>query len=365
MGCVVSAKLTPTVAEQQELDYIFKRFLVYKRFDDVLLFAHRVADGTAVSRLREWRVNLDSMSMFAHASGQRDQDISHIQFNVANFDGKSCFRPALFHWVHKSAYELQRATIGSKQKVEDDCNQVFELLRRSGAVTYSAAISRQCDAENNAFASASLCEYTTRMLLMEPTLRLGWNVASDICGYVPLVHFLTFAALNERLDPRPSATKIVELMSDEAINSGGALWRSVYFRTDILRALLLRPGLDMNLQPDVKLAVKKLPYQWRESVIDVFDEVAKVFTVVPEMIQDLVLARYRIDIPLPLCQIVADYYRMPYPLSFYPYPKRGSTNTQLAATAASASAAALVPATPTIHGRSNTVHPVLGCFHEW
>lgn len=130
------------------------------------------------------------------------------------------------------------------------------------------------------------------------------------------------------------AVKIVPLMSDDAINSDatthGALWyaiRNVQIAT--LYQLLMRPGLNMNPVSDPRGAICLHSLDNCQKVLSVFDEVAQVFSIVPRLIQTSYHGNepcsylgkessiYNDNLPLPLCQIIADYYRMPYPLSFY------------------------------------------------
>ncbi len=376
-------RLEPTAAEQRQLDGLFWSFLsgsgsVHRYYlSDVVLFAHRVADGTAIRRIRDGAsFSLPGLSEFI--TGERNQDISAVAFDITVFPNRhvSC----MYKWVNAAVFMINQVLDfparyhGSKHHVqlEQDCDASFELLRRSGGVTTDKV-------GFNALSLATRCPYTMRKLLNEPTLRDGWNLCHKpaeisaqgnegplLSTATPLVQSLVDSNQekeeNEQLRP-----KLIDIMTDEGINAFNpethdALWWSIRFKKlATLRALLLRPNLDMTRPcTDAFVGFPRTDICERQRVLGVFDEVANHFAVLPIMMHQIILDRYGIVIPHPVCQIVAEYYRMPYPVSFYSNAKVSTIAQQQ-----SAATAAAAPAALTIHEQPNTVHPILGCFYEW
>ncbi len=216
---------------------------------------------------------------------------------------------------------------------EQDVKDSFQLIKRNGGVTLAHALSfpngsgRFNSVNFYGFVLTSGNEFALDTILSEPELRPGWNVVCTTkCRSTPLIYALSISFGDS------NATRIVHVSDDETINAVDANFKSALFyavvnqHLEALYALLCRPSLDMNPLFSVRHAMDKLNSVGQlesveDEIIDVFDQAAAVFAGVPYMIRDSVYAFTGIRIPLSLCDIVAQYYRMPYPHYEHPeYP---------------------------------------------
>ncbi len=293
----------------------------------ILIFAHRVAEGTVLPTLRlgfnDSFIN-DRLDYVRSLSPKRDQDISKVKFDASgtNREGKSC----LFYWSL------------SDSSVKEDIQEIFALLKRSGGV--SLKLARHSHANQNVYTYAlnSALRHWVDQLLSTPELNKGWSLQLPNLR-TPLMHCVAngYAPLKS----------IIDQMDDESINvvdregntllfyfvqqicierNEGSLGEGIAFASkpnslieaqsesyslfiNEFKLLLRRPSLDLNPKQSIHRQMHKLP-----SIRRAFDFAANVFSVVPQLVNDALYHGYALHVPIGVCQIIADYYRMPYPI---------------------------------------------------
>ncbi len=124
-----------------------------------------------------------------------------------------------------------------------------------------------------------------------------------------------------RISQNDIAASIVPMTDDETINaidsdSNSALYYAVSsLALGALYKLLCRPSLDMNPVKSVFQAMKHLYNFQRRQIIAVFDDAAAVFADVPCTIDDSIYASSGRTLSIAVCEIIAHYYRLRYPVA--------------------------------------------------
>ncbi len=288
-----------------------------------IALAHRVADGTLVDYLRLHPGG--ERDVFNFLPTTRDQDISHVAFDASKDvidDTNETIVSALYCWAF-----LPEGTS------KDIMNTMFDLLQRSGGVSLHGAV--QMSGGNNAYAMALVSRepFWADRLLARPELNPGWNVPcnSTISGEANPIVPLLFG-LNRSLLPDATMAQIVPRTNDDSINSyipvssfrlTALNYAIISYPQPIsypetLYALLLRPHLDMN-PPKSHQSVREsihgtLTLNQQMAVAQVFDRAQLAFASLPAIINDILYNTYALELSLPLCNIIAQYYRMPYPI---------------------------------------------------
>lgn len=258
--------------------------------------------------------------------------------------------PTLMCWARDATTrtDLTDAEIGS----------VFRMIKRGGGVTVEATTTlrergwgggdadlRTCTTSDVLCAAA---EHPTarclKYLLPEPEFRDEWSRHSHAYyGHTPLIRMLRHENQGgaSRDDQDAVAVQLVDVTNDEAINyvsvhGETALCLAVFkFLPRTLRALLSRYLLVLDTEtlssapvpdwPDgsygvvpsesVRFAMRFLASEQRQTVATIFGEATSLFSNTPRLIMDAVHAESTgILLPLPLCDIIFAYVRMPLPV---------------------------------------------------
>ncbi len=302
---------TPTAQEQLQLDAmftdLFHNYSSQTALSMVVKLIHCIANGTAVEWLRQGVTRntfyADLASFDLTNSNVDAKRIDRIRFDTTRTDGWGM--SFLSHWAAQS-----------DRHTPDLVSESFQLLKRSGGVTFQAAsVSTKIHQNAYHFAIFSNRLDWVNCLLSEPTLNQGWNLPSQQ-QETPLL-----AALirNESSSCEEMGLRIVPIMDDAAINlndkNGSTL---LYLATQrafvsVLTTLLSRPELNMNPMRTVRSAMRNLSSVHQTSIIDAFDTVARGFAIVPVLIHEAVHNGWKTTLPIPLCTIIYHYYRTPYP----------------------------------------------------
>ncbi len=303
-------------------------------FDDThgpsnaLILGHWVADGLLVEHIRNGTVRATaSVLELVRTIRQCECDptldnVSSVVFDATELDDTGT--PYLWFWAHSSRYQFQ---------VSRDVGVSFQLLLQNGGVTLSAALAQPVTIENPSrrnvysFAAQDHNANYLKCLLSVPQLNMGWSMPCEANDCTPLL-----AALKV-MNTDANCARIAALTNDYAINSTvlshtktsastvgegpkSALWFAVNLsHLDTLRILLLRPSLEMN--PPALSVYDALRYKTdyrRRAVGEVFDDVQKTFDILPAFLNDTLYEFCGIPFGLPVCLIIAQYYRMPYPI---------------------------------------------------
>ncbi len=238
-----------------------------------------------------------------------------------------------------------------------EVEQSFEFIRRNGGVTFDAAMTFPVDSlghhYNNAYymIANSAWAWAIQRFVDDPILAPGFNITETPPHFVggknltPLVRSITQGKA-------ATALQILSVTNDTTLNHVDANGKSALFyavdraQLNVIFALLCRPGLDMNnSSPSVYSAINHMNHMnasKRQSIIAVFDRAAALFAGVPHLIHETVYHDSCTTLPLPICDIIFNYYRMPYPIPDAPAAAAQtlglSTATAVAATAAAAAA---------------------------
>ncbi len=209
----------------------------------------------------------------------------------------------------------QTTELVSKQ----DVTRAFEFLQSSGAVSLSAAtIPNPRDPRAEGFFEYVLDHEETYWLdnvLGEPCLTPGWSIVNSE-GQTP-VHHLMWNQFTVECDEK--CARVVDVMADNAINQSdrrGWTLLTLCLRKHLLltlRKLLQRPSLKMNPSVTVRTRIS-FPSKRYVEIDRVFLEVASIFAIVSKLVQNSFHDGYSLTLDLPVAQIIADYYRLPFPV---------------------------------------------------
>ncbi len=231
--------------------------------------------------------------------------LAKVKFDINN-------TPAMY-WLLLWAQTTELAS-------KEDVTRAFEFLKRSGAVLLSAAtIPNPRDPRAEGFFESVLDHEETYWLdnvLSEPCLTPGWSIVNTE-GQTPVYHVM-LNHFDVKCDEK--CARVVDVMTDNAINQsdrrGWTLLNLCMGKHNLLtlRKLLLRPSLNMNSRPNtIKFPIAFTSERYRE-IESVFREVASIFSTVPKLVQDSFHDRFALTLDLPVAQIIADYYRLPFPV---------------------------------------------------
>ncbi len=275
----------------------------------VVSLIHCIANGTALEAIRQGVTQTayyNTLASFDLTNSSVDaKRIEKIHFDATRTDGRGT--SYLSHWSAQS--DLHDPNVVTES---------FQLLKRSGGVTFQAACVKT-KTWHNVYHCAMFSDRMdwVNCLLSEPALNQGWNLVSNQHQETPLLATLI---RNQSPSCEEMGVCIVPVMNDEAINTSNKYGHTLLYLAMcrpfvcLLETLLMRPGLNMNPVHKVRSAVDSFFPPNRKSIVDVFDAVARRFAVVPLLIQESVNSRWKITLPLPLCTIIYHYYRMPYPI---------------------------------------------------
>ncbi len=356
LTAVVAAQATgaPILAPQSSTERaiasrMFRNLFTKGALSVVLILCHRIADGTlqrfcSDPNFSTWSLHAQIESVTGNEKCDQP-DISQVSFDEEKdeLNGFSC----LWHWSRPSLF-----------MDESHIQAMFQLLKRSGGVTLAAALAipeGQCFNVYGNVASRT-CQHYIDCVLAEPLLDSGWNITGySTWGHPhrisPLLQYLVSLKASDA-----TCAKIVERTDDETINLSddpdqrNPLFCAVHYGfLETLRALALRPSLDMNPKLSIyancycKSAIPTSPLEsplletpssvstspspdietsvpTRETTIhghpvhQVFAEMQRVYDILPTLINDAIFDCYGVTLGQPVCCIVAQYYRMPYPI---------------------------------------------------
>ncbi len=321
---------TPTAQEQLLFDALFKH-LFNKYSSDcslvmVVKLVHCIANGTAVKWLRQGVPQLGILGI--HNSKECFARVQHTVFdNLKNFVLEfSVVDAKRINEVHFDASGvdswgvscLSRWATQNDRHTTQHVTESFQLLKRSGGVTLQAALV-YTKMTHNAYHCSLLSSRTDWVdcLLSEPTLNDGWSIPYDQ-KQTPLLSALSS---NQLIASREkNSLSIMPVMSDSAINTIDEYGNTALYLAIrrplilLLEALLMRPGLNMNPSVvTVRFALQHVLPVHRQSVVEVFNIVARRFAILPLLIHDAVYTGWQTILPIPLCTIIYQYYRTPYP----------------------------------------------------
>ncbi len=328
----------PTVEEQAILNDLF--WTLFKNSSDpslphslrsVIGLMQHIADGRIIRHLRAGLESSVDRDQYIKTLNREltDMDTSHIRFDATGLNNFAS--PCLFSWALTNDEETTATSFPDPESV---VRQTFQLLKRSGGVTLNLACMVPTDYVNDAnvynMALRSSFPYWTQCLQREPSLDAGWSLF-DIYHNTPLSFEISTLLYDDRV-----GHLVVSTMTDDALNKvnvdGKSLvWLAVaYNRVRTLRALLLRPALNLNHKPGNfalynAICQRRLTIENRLEITAVFDEAAQHFAPIILTIRDAFYSSYHLTLDLPVCTIIYHYYRIPYP--------RCECNPKLAASA--------------------------------
>ncbi len=243
-----------------------------------------------------------------------DQDISRVSFDASRPVGKSF----LYYW----------AFLHCRTK-EEVIHTIFDLLQRNGGVTLKAALEGNPRVNAYILALSSRQPFWVDRLLTIPELHSGWSVRcnEDENGEkneAPV--FPLFRGLSMGLIPDATIAQIVPHSNDPALNASRyhETRQVTAFHVAILNgypqtlyAILLRPGLEMNSPPMPSFVRHSILFggtQKQTAITHAFDQAQLAFADLPTMLSNVLFTAIGLALSIPLCNIVAQYYRMPYPV---------------------------------------------------
>ncbi len=179
---------------------------------------------------------------------------------------------------------------------------------------------RKCEALSTSENTFSLAQSSrsgaVQQFIDDPVLAPGFSTAftNDDQNRTPFAHSLARGT-------EATAIQILSVTNDEALNrldlaGQSALWYAIYREhLDVLQALLRRPNLDMNnCSESIYRDFDHVESFGQQRIMYVFDQAAALFADVPHLIHETVYGQSRTTLPLPICDIIFNYYRKPYPI---------------------------------------------------
>ncbi len=261
-------------------------------------------------------------------------DISSVTFDAARpFDRRYTFLRQWVLWSDRAFNEFE-------------VKQSFQFIQRNGGATVAAAMALPVDIYGvvlyNAYSliAQSWCSSAVRQFIEDPVLAPGFNsFTNEDTDRSPLIHS---AAQGQE----STAGQILSVANDDTLNyldetGKSALWYAIYrARFNLLYELLRRPALDMNnCSTSIYRALDHMEPCNQQRIMHLFDQAAALFAHVPHLIHETVYRDSYTSLPLPICDIIFNYYRMPYPI------KDAATATQTLITTTATAAAGAAAAT--------------------